>query len=70
MIQQQVAHEQVKEIGQQHKRQRLKQAAVAAEAKLREQAAKAAAKLAVSVNRKRQPVLHRVDGGESRRAVR
>ena len=59
---QQKAVERVKEIRQQRKRQRLEQAAAAAEARLREQAAKAAERLAASANKKRQPVLHRVDG--------
>ena len=59
---QQIAVERVKEIRQQYKRQRLEQAMAAAESRLREQAAKAAERLAASANKKRQPVLHRVDG--------
>ena len=59
---QQKAVERVKGIRQQRKRLRLEQAAAAAEARLKEQAAKAAERLAASANKKRQPVLQRVDG--------
>jgi len=50
-----------KELQQQRKRQRVERAAVEAETKRREQAERAAARQRASENKKKQPVLHRVD---------
>ena len=50
-----------KELRQQRKKQRVERAAAEAETKRREQAERAAARQRASENRKRQPVLRRVD---------
>ena len=50
-----------KELRQQRKKQRAGRAAAEAETKKREQAERAAARLRASENKKKQPVLHRVD---------
>ena len=51
----------VKDLRQQRKKQRVERAAVEAETKRRKQAERAAARQRASENRKKQPVLHRVD---------
>ena len=58
---QQAAEAKVKELRQQRKRQRVELAAAEAAAKRKEQEERSAARGQASANRKRHPVLHRVD---------